>query len=100
MNIVIIQNAMVYTPYPAVMMFPSINTSLKAVTKYVKGIHCIIFNMVGWLASIDKFHTIGVNQKNICIAIDSKLEKSGTNVVIADVNLVKAIIKAYTAINT
>lgn len=40
---------------------------------------------------------IGVNQKNSCIAIPNKLLKSGTIVVIADVNLVKAITKQYIA---
>ena len=36
----------------------------------------------------------------ICIIIDSKLEKSGTNVVTAEVNLVNAITKIYAAIIT
>ena len=44
-----------------------------------------------------KFHIIGVNQKNSCIAIPSKFPKSGTIVVIADVNLAKAITKQYIA---
>ena len=49
--------------------------------------------------SIPKFHTTGVNQKNNCINIFNNCEKSGTSVVIADVNLVTAIINAYVAIN-
>ena len=40
---------------------------------------------------------IGVNQKNSCIAIHNKFAKSGIIVVIADVNLVKAITKQYIA---
>ena len=38
-----------------------------------------------------------MNQKNSCIAIPSKFEKSGTTVTIADVNLVNASIKQYVA---
>ena len=38
-----------------------------------------------------KFQTTGVNHINSCIVIDKKLPKSGTNVEIAEVNLVTAI---------
>ena len=40
-----------------------------------------------------KFHITGVNQKNSCIPILNKLAKSGTIVVIAEVNLVKSPLK-------
>ena len=53
--------------------------------------------MVGFCAIIDKFQTTGVDQKNSCITIPNKLEKSGTNVDTADVNLVNAIKKQYVA---
>ena len=81
----------------AVIISPPIKACLNAVTKYENGIHCIIFNISSWFASLDKFHTTGVAQKNSCITIVSKFEKSGTKVVNADVNLVNAIIKAYSA---
>lgn len=48
-------------------------------------------------ATIDKFQTTGVAQKHSCIIIDNRFEKSGTNVDRADVNLVIAIKKQYTA---
>lgn len=76
-------------------MSPPKNTSLIPVTKYVNGIHCTSVNIVSCPLNIPKFQIIGVNQKNSCIKIPSKLEKSGTNVVIADVSLVNAIIKQY-----
>ena len=76
------------------------NTCLNAVTKYVNGVHCIIFKITGCPVNIDKFHITGVNQKNSCINIPNKFEKSGTTVVIADVNLVNAIIKQNVAIKT
>ena len=78
-------------------MFSPINTCLNAVTKYVNGMHCINFSIKVCSCSILKFHITGVNQKNSCINIPNKLEKSGTTVVTADVNLVNAIIKQYTA---
>ena len=79
------------------MMFPPINACLNPVTNYVNGMYCIIFNNVGWFASNVKLQTTGVAQKNSCINIPSKFEKSGTSVVIADVSLVNAIINAYVA---
>ena len=56
-----------------------------------------MFSIVGWSASLVKLQTTGVAQKNNCINIPNKFEKSGTNVVIADVNLVNAMINAYVA---
>ena len=94
-SIVITQNAIVYKKLFAVIMFPPKNTSLIPVTKYVNGVHCITCNIIGCSLSMSKFHIIGVNQKNSCINIPSKFEKSGTNVVTADVNLVNAIKKQY-----
>ena len=91
MIIVINQNAIVYIPPLSVIIFPPRNTFLIPVTKYANGEHCMIFNINGCSANIVKFHIIGVNQKNSCIRIANKFEKSGTNVVTADVNLVNAI---------
>ena len=82
---------------PAVIIFPPINACLNAVTKYENGIHCIIFNIVGCSVNLVTLQTTGVAQKNSCINIPNKLEKSGTSVVSADVNLVNAIINAYNA---
>ena len=82
----------------AVIIFPPINACLNAVTKYENGMHCIIFSIVWCPSSLVTLHTTGVAQKNNCISIPSKFEKSGTNVVNADVNLVNANINAYSAI--
>ena len=82
-------------PFCVIILSPPKNTSLIPVTKYVNGVHCTIFNISGLPANMLKFHITGVNQKNSCINIASKFEKSGTNVVIADVNLVNAIKKQY-----
>ena len=73
------------------------NACLAAVTRYVNGMHCNNLWIVGCPATICKFQTIGVNQKNICITIFSNCEKSGINVVTAEVNLVNAMIKQYAA---
>ena len=66
--------------------------SLNAVTKYVNGIHFISLKIVGCPATMFKFQITGVNHMNNCIAIPKKFPKSGTNVDIADVSLVIAII--------
>ena len=95
-NIVINQKIIVYIPWPAVIILPfPIKACLNAVTKYVNGKHCNILRTVWCSAIIVSPHTTGVAQKNSCITIDNRLEKSGTNVVIADVNLVNDIIKAF-----
>ena len=72
-------------------------TSAIADTKYVNGIHLRTLDIIKCPDTICKSHTIGVNQKNNCINILSNCEKSGNTVTIADVNLVKAIIKQYAA---
>ena len=47
--------------------------------------------------SIDKFHIIGVNQKNSCIKTLINCVKSGTSVATAEVKRESAIIKQYAA---
>ena len=80
------------------MIFSPINACLIADTKYVNGIHLNTLDITKCPDTICKSQTIGVNQKNNCINILSNCEKSGSTVTIADVNLVKAIIKQYAAI--
>lgn len=85
-----------YIPYDSVIIFPPKNTCLKPVTKYEKGINFTMCNNNPPLTPeiIEIFHNIGVNQNISCIITDSNCEKSGTNVHIADVNLVNATIKS------